>query len=61
MDHDAIPGKETRTGDGINYQVDYAYTYTAKNVPLTKTGDAVFTNGNDVGKRFQTSTVYSYY
>jgi len=55
------PGKETRTGDGINYQVDYTYTYSAKNVPLTKTGDAVFTNGNDVGKRFQTSTVYSYY
>jgi hypothetical protein len=36
------PGKEIRTGDGINYQVNY--TYNEKNAPLTKKGDGILTN-----------------
>jgi len=55
------PGKETRTGDGTNYQVSYTYTYNANKAPLTRTGDAVFTNGANAGQRFHTNSIYSYY
>lgn len=55
------PGKETRTGDGINYQVDYSYTYNEKNAPLTKTGEVLITNGANAGQRFQTNSTYTYY
>jgi len=39
------PGKETRTGDGVNYTVDYTYTYDSRNAPLTKKGDLLMLNG----------------
>lgn len=55
------PGKETRTGDGTNYIVDYTYTYNGKNFPLNKKGSLLFTNGADSGKRFETNSFYSYY
>jgi hypothetical protein len=54
------PGRETRTGDGINYRVDYTYTYDG-NLPLTKRGEGTFLNGADAGRRFQTNSVFSYY
>jgi hypothetical protein len=54
------PGKETRTGDGINFTVNYSYTY-HNSLPLTKTGDFTFTNGPDAGHQFQTSSLFSYY
>ena len=55
------PGKETRTGDGTNYTVDYIYTYNEKNFPLNKKGNLLITNGTDAGKRFETNSFYSYY
>ena len=55
------PGRETRTGDGLNYKVDYTYTYDDGNRPLTKSGVVVFTNGPDAGRIFQTQSVFSYY
>lgn len=55
------PGKETRTGDGTNYTVDYTYTYNEKNFPLNKKGNLLITNGTDAGKRFETNSFYSYY
>lgn len=55
------PGKEIRTGDGMNYEVTYTYTYNAGNAPLTRKGDGVFTNGANTGQRFQTNSFYSYY
>jgi hypothetical protein len=55
------PRRETRTGDGVNYTVDYTYTYDAMNRPLTKTGALTITNGTDAGQSFQIGTVYSYY
>src|SRR4051812_46443425 len=30
------PARVTRTGDGVNYTVDYAYTFDASNRPITK-------------------------
>src|SRR5689334_8779876 len=32
------PRRETRTGDGLNYVVDYTYTYDNQNRPLSKLG-----------------------
>jgi hypothetical protein len=55
------PARETRTGDGLNYRVEYRYTYDDARRPLTKTGDATLTNGSDAGRRFETSSVFSYY
>jgi hypothetical protein len=55
------PGKETRTGDGLNYTVDYTYTYNDNNAPLTKTGAGIILNGSDAGKRFPANSIFSYY
>jgi hypothetical protein len=55
------PRKETRSGDGLNYSVDFVYTYDGENRPLTKTGSLTITNGTDAGRRIQTSAGYSYY
>lgn len=54
------PGRETLTGDGENYSVDYVYTYDADRRPLTKTGALVITNGTDAGRQFQTQSVFTY-
>ena len=53
-------GKVIRTGDGINYVVNYNFTYNG-NLPVKKQGDVLFTSGPDAGKHFQTESVYSYY
>jgi hypothetical protein len=55
------PGKETRTGDGTNYEVYYTYTYSDQNVLLTKTGQLTITNGAGAGQMLQTNSTYSYY
>ena len=55
------PGKVTRTGDGVNYIVDYTYTFNAAQLPLTKKGQLLFTSGADTGKKFQTNSTFSYY
>ena len=55
------PARKIHTGDGVNFRVDYRYTYDAKHRPLTKMGEAMLLNGSDAGRRFQTSTIFSYY
>ena len=56
------PTKETRSGDGTNYVVNYTYTYNDKNLPLTKKGKLTITStGSDQGNVISTSTTYSYY
>jgi hypothetical protein len=55
------PQKETRTGDGLNFTVDYTYTYNNKNAPVTKKGDRVFTNGPFAGQHFETNSTFSSY
>jgi hypothetical protein len=55
------PRKEIRTGDGVNYSVDYTYTYNNDSAPLTKTGELVFTSGSQAGQEFQVNTSYTYY
>ncbi len=55
------PGRETRTGDGLNYVVRYTYAYDGQNRPLSKIGALTITNGPDAGRQIQTSSVFSYY
>jgi hypothetical protein len=55
------PRRETFSGDGDNYTVDYTYTYDAGNRPLTKSGDFTFLTGQDAGKHFPTLSIFSYY
>jgi len=54
------PRRQTHTGDGQNYTVDFTYTYDGDR-PLTKTGELTFTNGASAGQRFQTLAQFSYY
>ena len=53
--------RNVRTGDGINYEVDYTYTYDAKGRPLVKTGDLKLTNGTNSGQHLDLLTTFSYY
>jgi hypothetical protein len=55
------PARVTHTGDGINFTVDYTYSYDDARRPLLKTGDVTFTNGATAGQKFQTTSVFSYY
>jgi hypothetical protein len=55
------PRRETRTGDGLNYVVDYTYTYDNQNRPLSKIGALTITNGADAGRQVQTNSAFSYY
>jgi hypothetical protein len=55
------PGRETLTGSGDNFVIDYTYSYDDKNRPLTKSGDALALNGVNAGRRFQTTSQFSYY
>jgi hypothetical protein len=50
----------TRSGDGVNYAIDYSYDYDA-NRPLSKTGVPTFLTGANAGQTFETSAEYSYY
>ena len=55
------PARVTRTGDGVNFIVDYSYTYDDGKRPLAKSGDLTITNGADAGRTFQLRTEFSYY
>jgi hypothetical protein len=55
------PRKLTHTGDGLNYTIDYTYTYNDKNLPITKRGEATITTGPTAGQRFDTNSFFSYY
>ncbi len=55
------PRRQTRTGDGLNFVVDYTYTYDDQSRPLSKIGALTITNGPDAGRQIQTSSVFSDY
>ena len=54
------PGAVTRSGSGLNYHIEYSYTYDSRNRPLARRGDLLFHNGVRAGERFQTSSTYTY-
>jgi hypothetical protein len=55
------PRREARTGDGINFVVDYTYSYDAENRPIAKRGALTILNGPDAGRQIQTSSLFTYY
>ena len=55
------PGRATRTGDGINFDVHYTYAYDEKHRPLTKLGELTITNGQNAGQTIETRSEFSYY
>jgi len=55
------PRRNIRTGDGINYDITYTYTYDAKGRPLVKLGDVAITNGTSSGQHFESQATFSYY
>jgi hypothetical protein len=55
------PARQIHTGDGINFTVDYDYSYDDKGRPLTKNGSVTVSNGSDAGQRFQTTSIFSYF
>jgi hypothetical protein len=54
------PAGVTRSGDGLNYHVEYIYEYDRSGRPVGKRGDVILLNGADAGRRLQTSATYSY-
>jgi hypothetical protein len=56
------PRHVVRTGTGtVDYNLDYQYTYDDKGRPVSRTGDLVFTTGNQAGQHFTTNSTYSWY
>lgn len=55
------PARETLTGDGTNFSVDYTYTYDDQGRPVNKSGDLVLLNGADAGRRIQVQSQFTYY
>jgi hypothetical protein len=55
------PRRNIRTGDGLNFTVDYTYTYDAAHRPLAKNGTLTITNGPDAGDVVSVSSMFSYY
>lgn len=55
------PRRQTRSGDGLNFVVDYTYSYDAEHRPISKSGALTILNGPDTGRQIQTSSVFTYY
>jgi hypothetical protein len=55
------PGRVVRTGNTVNYEIKYTYTYDANRRPTIKTGDLKFNSGPDIGQHFETQSTFSYY
>lgn len=55
------PTKLIRSGDGINYEITYQYSYNNNKQPVQRTGSMLVTNGPQAGQTFQLIATYSYY
>ncbi len=55
------PRRVIHTGDGINFEINFTYTYDGKGRPAIKTGDLKFNNGVNAGRHFETRSTFSYY
>lgn len=54
------PGGVTRSGSGLNYHIEYTYTYDQAKRPLTLRGEGTILNGAGAGSRFQRNATFSY-
>lgn len=55
------PGKVTRTGTPVDYEINYTYTYNDKKYPVSSSGLLKINSGANAGQTFNLSTQYSYY
>lgn len=55
------PGKVTRKGTAVDYEINYAYTYNDTKYPVSSAGLLKINSGTDAGKIVNLSTQYSYY
>jgi hypothetical protein len=55
------PARVTRTGDGLNFVVEFSYSYDAMSRPLMKSGALTVLNGTDAGRTYAISSLFSYY
>lgn len=55
------PRRVIRTGESVNYEIEYTYTYDGKGRPTVKTGDLKFNSGPNTGQHFETRSTFSYY
>jgi len=55
------PARVTRAGDGLNFVVEFSYSYDAMNRPLMKSGALTVLNGPDADRTFAISSLFSYY
>lgn len=55
------PGRQIRSGDGTNFEVEYTYAYDDSGRPLTKNGLLTILNGSDTGRVITISSEFSYY
>ncbi len=55
------PARVTRSGDGLNYRVEYSYMYDDKNRPLAKAGDIALLNGPSAGQHIASNSAFTYY
>jgi len=55
------PRRIIHSGDGINFEINYTYTYDSKGRPVIKAGNGSITNGPDAGRQFETQSTFSYY
>ena len=53
--------KLTHTGDGLNYRINYVYTYNDSKLPIARDGVGVWLNGVDEGSTFVSNYAYTYY
>ena len=56
------PGRVVRSGNAaVDYEVNYVYRYDAKDRPLEKTGDFLYTSGPEAGQHDEVLTHFSYH
>lgn len=55
------PRHVSHFGGGMNFVVDYSYSYDAHNRPIARIGNLTVTSGDQAGRSFGLSAQYSYY
>ena len=55
------PAKNIRTGGGVNYTINYTYTYNQQKCPTHKVADMLIQNGDNAGHRVELNSWFTYY
>jgi len=55
------PRRVIHTGDTVNFDIEYMYTYDDKGRPTMKKGNGTYTVGTNAAQPFKTESTFSYY